>query len=191
MSFTETQSAQDASLTLDGIAITKSSNTVTDVIAGATINLQSVGSGPSRCPQDVDSIKEKITGFIDGYNELSAFIAEQQFLDPDTLSTGLLFGNFTVQNLQQTLRNALSSQVSGVTGTFNSLSQIGIRTQPDGTLAIDDADLSTALTTDIGNVAELFASKGTTTDNDVTFIGFTSQTLANNYDLRVSGGVRN
>ncbi len=189
LSFTETQSAQDASLTLDGIAITKSSNTVTDVIAGATINLQSAGSGTVTLSADIAAVKEKISAFVDNYNELSAFLKEQQFLDPDTLSTGLLFGNFTVQNLQQTLRNSLSSQVQGVSGIYNSLSQIGIRTQPDGTIAIDDADLTEALTADIGNVAELFASKGTTTDNDVTFIGFTSATLANNYDLRVSGGV--
>jgi flagellar hook-associated protein 2 len=189
LSFTETQSAQDASLTLDGIAITKASNTVTDVIAGATINLQSAGSGTITLSADTTAVKEKISSFVDGYNELTVFLDEQQFLDPETLSTGLLFGNFTVQNLQQTLRNSLSNQVQGVTGTFNSLSQIGIRTQPDGSIAIDEAVLTQALTTDIGNVAELFASKGTTTDNNVTFIGFTSQTLANNYDLRVSGGV--
>jgi flagellar hook-associated protein 2 len=189
LSFAETQSAQDASLTLDGIAITKSSNTITDVIAGTTLNLQAAGSGTVTLSTDTAGVKEKISGFIDGYNELLAFIDEQQFLDPETFSTGLLFGNFTVQNLQQTLRNTLSSQVSGIGGTFDSLSQIGIRTQPDGSLQIDDADLTEALNTDIGNVAQLFASKGKTTDNNVTFIGFTSATVPNTYDLRVSGGV--
>jgi len=189
LTFTQTQSAQDASLILDGIAITKSSNTVTDIIAGTTLNLQSAGSGTITLSSDTDAVKEKITAFIDGYNDLTAFIKEQQFLDPETFETGLLFGNFTVQNLQQTLRNAFSSQVQGVTGTFNSLSQIGIQTQADGTLKIDDADLTKALATDIGNVARLFASKGTTTDSNVSFIGFTSATLSNTYDLRVSGGV--
>jgi flagellar hook-associated protein 2 len=189
LSFTETQSAQDASFTVDGIAITKASNTVTDVIAGATINLQSAGSGTVTLSADVGAIKEKISVFIEGYNELIAFLDEQQFLDPETLSTGLLFGNFTVQNLQSTLRNALSSRVQGATGTFSSLSQIGIRTQPDGSLAADDSELTQALTTDIGSVAELFASKGSASDNSVTFIGFTSATLPNSYDLRVSGGV--
>lgn len=189
LSFTETQSAQDASLTLDGVAITKSNNTVTDVIAGTTLNLQSAGSGTITLTSDTAAVKEKITNFIDGYNEITAFLADQQFLDPKSFKTGLLFGNFTVQNLQQTLRNAVSSQVNGITGTFNSLSQIGIRTQDDGTLQINDAELTQALNTDIGNVARLFASKGKTTDNNVTFIGFTSATVPNTYDLRVSGGV--
>ena len=189
LSFTETQAAQDASFILDGIAITKSTNTVTDVITGTTLNLQSAGSGIVTLSSDQDAIKEKISSVVDGYNELNVFLNEQQFLDPDTLQTGLLFGNFTIQSLQQSLRNTLSSAVPGVTGTFNSLSQIGIRTQSDGTLQIDDADLSAALTTDISSVSQLFASKGTTTDNNVTFIGFTSKTSVGTFDLRVSGGV--
>ena len=187
--FTESQAAQNATLTLDGISITKSTNTVTDVITGATLNLKSAGSGTITLSSDVDTIKENITAFVDEYNELSAFINEQQFLDPDTLSTGLLFGNFTIQNLQQTLRNTLSSAVAGVTGTFGSLSQIGIRTQTDNTLLITDSDLTEALTTDISSVSSLFAAKGTTTDNNVSFIGFTKETVANTYDLRVLGGV--
>jgi flagellar hook-associated protein 2 len=189
LSFTTTQSAQNASFTLDGVSITKSNNTVTDVITGATINLQSAGSGIVTLSSDLDTIKEKVTAFVDAYNELSVFLDEQQFLDTDTGSTGLLFGNFTVQNLQQTLRNTLSSAVPGVTGTFNSLSQVGIRTQSDGTISIDDAQLTEALTTDIGSVSNLFASKGTTSDNNVTFIGFTKETVAGTFDLRVSGGV--
>jgi flagellar hook-associated protein 2 len=189
LSFAETQSAQDASFTLNGIAITKSNNTVTDVISGATINLQSAGSGTITLSSDPVAVKEKISTFIDGYNELITFLGEQQFLDPDTLQTGLLFGNFTVQNLQSTLRNTLSSQVQGISGTFNSLSQIGIRTQVDGSLLINDADLTKALSTDIVNVSQLFASKAAITDSNVTFIGFTSATIPNTYDLRVSGGV--
>ncbi|GJL79925.1 MAG: hypothetical protein NPINA01_29140 [Nitrospinaceae bacterium] len=188
-SFTETQSAQDASFTLDGIAITKSNNTVTDVITGATLNLQSAGSGTITLSSDLPAIKEKVGAFVDAYNELSLFLDEQQFLDPDTFSTGVLFGNFTVQNLQQTLRNTLSSAVPGVSGTFSSLSQVGIRTQSDGSLLINDADFTAALTTDIGSVSNLFASKGTTTDNNVTFIGFTKETTAGSFDLRVVGGV--
>jgi flagellar hook-associated protein 2 len=189
LSFTATQSAQDASFTLDGIAITKSNNTVTDVITGATLNLQSAGSGTITLSSDLPTIKEKVGAFVDGFNELTLFLDDQQFLDTDTGSTGLLFGNFTVQNLQQTLRNTFSSAVSGVSGTFNSLSQVGIRTQSDGTLSIDDAQLTDALTTDIGSVTNLFASQGTTSDNNVTFIGFTKDTVAGTYDLRVSGGV--
>lgn len=187
--FTETQSAQNASLVVDGVSITKSTNTVTDVIDGTTLNLLSAGSGTITLSADRDAIKEKVSAFVDAYNEISLFITEQQFLDPDTLSTGVLFGNFTVQNLQQTLRDSVSSVVPGASGSFNSLSQIGVRTQSDGTLLINDSDLTQALIDDIGSVSNLFASKGTTTDVNVTFIGFTKETVAGTFDLQVSGGV--
>ncbi|MFQ5449198.1 MAG: flagellar filament capping protein FliD [Nitrospinaceae bacterium] len=189
VSFTETQAAQDASLVVDGVSVTKSTNTITDVINGTTLNLQSAGSGTITLSSDLDAIKEKITSFVDGYNELTLFLNDQQFLNPDSLNTGLLFGNFTVQNLQQTIRNTVSAQVGGVSGTFNFLSQVGIRTQDDGTLKINDTDLTSALNTSVGNVSQLFSSLGTTTDNSVTFVGFTKETVAGTYDLRVSGGV--
>ena len=189
LSFTETQSAQNASLVVDGVAVTKSSNTVTDVLNGAVLNLKSAGSGTITLSTDQEAIKEKINNFVDGYNELTLFLNEQQFLNPDTFTTGVLFGNFTVQNLQQSLRNTVSGQVAGVDGTFTFFSQIGIRTEGDGTISIDDSVLTDALTTDISNVSQLFSSKGTTTNNDVTFVGFTKNTVPGTYDLRVSGGV--
>lgn len=187
--FTETQAAQDASLTLDGISITKSTNTVTDVITGVTLNLKAAGSGTITLSSDFDTIKENISALVDEYNELAVFLNEQQFFDSDTFSTGLLFGNFTIQNLQQSLRSTLSSTVAGITGTYGSLSQIGIRTQIDNTLLIDDSDLTEALSTDVSSVSSLFASQGTISDSNVTFIGFTNETVAGTFDLRVSGGV--
>ncbi len=189
LAFTETQSAQNASLVIDGVSITKSSNTVTDVLNGAVLNLKSAGSGIITLSSDQEAIKEKINNFVNGYNDITLFLNEQQFLNPDTFTTGVLFGNFTVQNLQQSLRNTVSGQVAGVEGTFSFLSQVGIRTQTDGTLSVDDAVLTDALTTDISNVSQLFSSKGTTTNNDVTFVGFTKNTVPGTYDLRVSGGV--
>ncbi len=189
LAFTETQSAQNASLVVDGVSVTKSNNTVTDVINGAVLNLKSAGSGTITLSSDQEAIKEKINDFVNGYNDLTLFLNEQQFLDPDSFTTGVLFGNFTVQNLQQSLRNTVSGQVAGVDGTFTFLSQIGIRTQSDGTLSIDDSVLTDALTTDISNVSQLFSSKGTTSNNNVTFVGFTKNTVPGTYDLRVSGGV--
>ena len=81
-------------------------------------------------------------------------------LDADTGQTSVLFANFTVQNLQQTLRAISSQEILGVSGDFSYLSQIGIRTLSDGSLSIDDGDLSDALAEDVGNVSELFSKIG-------------------------------
>jgi len=63
-----------------------------------------------------------------------------------------------VQGLETTLRRIATGQVTGITGNFEFLSQIGITTQNDGTLAIDKVKLEQAIDADANNVAELFTS---------------------------------
>jgi len=189
MTFTEVQAAQNASFTLDGVAVTKASNTVTDVISGAALQLESAGSGTLTLTPDEGAIKEKIQNYVDGFNEIMEHLNRELALTKSTGETGVLFANFTVQNLQQTLREIITDKVVGVSGNFEYLSQIGIRTQSDGSLTINDGDLSTAIASNIENVTELFSSAGTTTNSAVTFVGFTSETEPGTYNVRVSNGV--
>ena len=189
ISFTTTQEAKNASFSIDGVSISKSSNTVSDVISGAALKLQSAGSGTISLSTDTDAITTKVSDFVDEYNELSLFLSEQLALDSETEETGVLFGNFAVQNLQQIFRSSISSKVTGITGDYTYLSQIGISTKSDGTLILDTDELSNALIDDIQNVSQLFSSKGTVTHSSVTFVGFTSDTKSGYYDLQVSSGV--
>jgi len=189
VSFETTQAAQDANLSIDGVSISKSSNTVTDVISGAALKLQSAGSGTISLSTDTDTVTTKVSDFVDEYNEVSLFLNEQLSLDSETEETGVLFGNFAVQNLQQILRSSVSSEVVGISGNYRYLSQIGITTQSDGTLILDTDKLSDALVDDMQNVSQLFSSKGSTTNSSVTYVGFTRDTQPGYYDLQVSSGV--
>ena len=189
ISFTTTQEAKNASFSIDGVSISKSSNTVSDVISGAALKLQSAGSGTISLSTDTDAITTKVSDFVDEYNEVSLFLNEQLSLDTDTEQTGVLFGNFAVQNLQQIFRSSISSKVTGITGDYTYLSQIGISTKSDGTLILDTDKLSEALIDDIQNVSQLFSSRGTVTHSSVTFVGFTSDTAPGYYDLQVSSNV--
>ena len=184
--FTTTQTAQDALLTLDGIAITKSSNTIDDIIAGVTLTLESIGTGTIKISTDTTEITEKIESFVDDFNALIEFIDDNTSFDTESLETGLLFGNSAVRNIENRLRSILTGEVTGVTGSFSFLSQIGITTGDDGLLTIDSTKLSDALTTDAEGVSQLFISNGTTTDSDVGFVGFSSNTVAGSYDVQVS-----
>ena len=189
ISFTTTQEAKNASFSIDGVSISKSSNTVSDVISGAALKLQSAGSGTISLSTDTNAITTKVSDFVDEYNEISLFLSEQLALDSETEETGVLFGNFAVQNLQQIFRSSISSKVTGITGDYTYLSQIGITTNPDGTLILDTDELSDALIDDIQNVSQLFSSKGTVTHSSVTYVGFTSDTEPGYYDLQVSSNV--
>ena len=188
VSFETTQTARDASLLLDGVSITKSSNTVTDVISGAALKLQSAGSGTISLSTDTEAITTKVSDFVDEYNDISLFLAEQLALDSETEETGVLFGNFAVQNLQQILRSSISSKVTGISGDYTYLSQIGITTQSDGTIILDTDDFSDALVGDIENVSQLFSSNGSVTNSSVAYVGFTSDTEPGYYDIQVSNG---
>ena len=189
ISFETTQTARDASLSLDGVSITKSSNTVTDVISGAALKLQSAGSGTISLSTDTEAITTKVSDFVDEYNDISLFLAEQLALDSETEETGVLFGNFAVQNLQQILRSSISSKVTGISGDYTYLSQIGITTQSDGTIILDTDNFSDALVGDIENVSQLFSSNGSVTNSSVAYVGFTSDTEPGYYDIQVSNGV--
>ena len=189
ISFTTTQEAKNASFSIDGVSISKSSNTVSDVISGAALKLQSAGSGTISLSTDTNAITTKVSDFVDEYNEISLFLSEQLALDSETEETGVLFGNFAVQNLQQIFRSSISSKVTGITGDYTYLSQIGITTKSDGALILDTDVLSNALIDDIQNVSQLFSSKGTVTHSSVTFVGFTSDTAPGYYDLQVFSNV--
>ena len=189
VTFSTVQTATDTSLTVDGITFTRSSNTISDIIPGVTPNLESLGSGTLTISTDNTAIALNIQDFVDAFNELIGFIDEQTEFNPETFKTGVLFGNSAVQSLETTLRRIVSGPVVGGSGTFGFLSQIGITTQDDGTLILDEVKLDQALTTDLDSVVSLFTSSGSASDANVTFVGFTDNTVAGTYDVQVVGGV--
>ena len=189
VTFSAAQAASDASVTVDGITYSRSTNAISDIIPGVSLNLESLGSGTLNITTDNTAITGNIQDFVDAFNELTGFIDEQTEFNPETFATGILFGNSSVQNLESTLRRIATGQVTGTGGTFEFLSQIGITTQDDGKLALDEVKLDAALTTDLNSVVSLFTSSGSATDANVTFVGFTDNTVAGTYDVQVVGGI--
>lgn len=156
--FSQTQAATDASVTVDGTTFTRTTNSINDIITGVTLNLESLGSGILNLATDNAAITANIKDFVDAFNKLTGFIDEQTEFNSETFSTGVLFGNSSVQGLESSLRRIATGQVTGLAGNFEFLSQIGITTQNDGTLAIDEVKLGQALNADSTNVVELFTS---------------------------------
>ncbi|QPJ63059.1 MAG: flagellar filament capping protein FliD [Candidatus Nitronauta litoralis] len=189
LSFTETQTPLDALMTLDGISISKSSNTVTDIINGAILKLKGTGDGNIQLSTDLGAISDKVTDFVTEYNDLTEYIQELLSFNPETLESGAFLGNFAIQNLQNILRGTVSGEVSGTQGPFSFLSQVGITTQSDGKIVLENSKLNDALQSDLGNVADLFSSRATVDNVNTTFIGFTETTQAGTFEIRVQGGV--
>ena len=111
LTFNETQTAQDASFTLDGISVTKDSNTVSDVINDVTLSLETVGSGSVTFSTDYTALVDKIQTFADAYNEVTNYMKEQFSYDHGTNSKGDLFGNTALLSIQSQLRGIVIAEL--------------------------------------------------------------------------------
>lgn len=161
---TENVIAQDAQFKVDGIAITKSSNTVTDVISGVTLNLLAVDAAASvniSVSQDTASAKTAVEDFVKSYNdlreEIKKHIASGSSDDDDDVA-GAFAGDYGTRQILDSVRDILTQAPTGIVGDYQNLSSIGVSFQTDGSLAVDTAELDAAILTDSDNVAELFSS---------------------------------
>lgn len=143
---TPTQAAQDASIEIDGIAVTSASNTVTNAVPGVTLNLltETTTAATITIGEDTASIKTKLEAFQTAYNKVATTLTDLTKYDAATKKAGTLQGDSTAVGLQSVLRSMLGA--SGPSGTtFTRLSDIGMEIQRDGTLSLNSTKLEAAL----------------------------------------------
>ncbi|QDD64484.1 flagellar hook protein [Herbaspirillum seropedicae] len=164
--------AQDAKLSIDGVNVTSPTNKVENVISGVTLNLSKVTTSADNftlnISNDTSGITTAANSFVTAYNTLAKAVAGMTAQTPSTTlgqanTSAPLASESSVQTIMSQLRNTLFSSVDGGNG-INTLSDIGIAFQKDGTLALDSTKLSTAATNNFAGIANLF----TGTDPDPT-----------------------
>ncbi len=171
-SVTEVQIAKNATLSVDGIAMTKSSNTVSDAIPGVTLNLLTKQTTESAISLDVGwdktSITKTVSAFVDAYNSTKSLVASQTSFDPTgATAPGALNGQFLPRNILNGIRKTLTDNVNSG-GTFTSLADVGITLNKDGTLSLDSTNLGIAIRKDPANFKAVLSAVGNTLN---TFIG--------------------
>jgi len=161
---TESQTARDAQATINNVAITSASNTLSDTVPGLTLNLSQVTTAPVEIgvSADQDAMKKNVQGFVDAYNAINDLLAITTKYDPATKTAGSLQGNSTAVGLQNALRGMMRSMTAS--SPFSSLSDVGIEAQKDGRLEIKADKLNSAL----GNLDGLRALFTTTSTNPAT-----------------------
>lgn len=156
------QEAQNAELTVDGVAVTKGSNSFTDVIEGVKIDLVSAAPGTSisiGSSQPVDAIKQAVGDFVAAYNEMKTTLTAM------TGTTGSLRGDAGLRALVQRLGTLTSTKLTYATdGSPTTLAEIGVSTSRDGSLVLDSAKLSTAMTANPSAIEAMF-NPGQRSDN--------------------------
>jgi flagellar hook-associated protein 2 len=159
----ETQAADDAGFKINNIAITRSSNTVTDAIEGVTLNLTKLGTASVTISKNSSAVTGTINAFVKTYNDAVKQLQSASSYDAVNKRASILTGDNTVRNIGTGLRTLVQATVSGIGGGIAALSDIGIALQKDGTLVVNSTKLSAALADPDTDVASLFAS--TATDN--------------------------
>ncbi len=184
----ETATAQNANFKLNGVAVTKASNTVTDAVEGVTLTLNKRTTTPATLTvaRDTASVSNSITGFVKAYNDLTATLKNVSGYDAASKRGAVLQGDATVRSLQTQLRGILGTAVTGTPGDLTTLSSIGVAFQKDGSLAVDQTRLNDAMTNHFDEIASLFASVGKSTDSLVSFNNATSSTKAGSYAVNVT-----
>ncbi|MFN9706091.1 MAG: flagellar filament capping protein FliD, partial [Planctomycetota bacterium] len=156
--------ATDARVQLNGgVTVTRSSNTISDLIAGVTLELKSDASPTQSVAitvsNDSTATTKKVQDFVDAYNKVVDFLADQNQLDADGKAKGPLFGDSTLRALRAGLRTIAGSAVPGTgNASFQLLSQLGVKADTAGKLTLTGTALAEALATDEAAVAAVFTS---------------------------------
>jgi len=131
---------------VNGIEINSASNELNSVVEGLSLRLRKANTGnvDVAVSSDREGVKSAIQGFADSYNDLARSIAEQTRYDATSKQGGPLQGDSAVASLQRQLRTLVNG-VSGASGSFPRLSDIGLQLQRDGTLKVDSGKLDRAL----------------------------------------------
>lgn len=185
----EIVAAKDASLTIDGIKVSKPGNVINDVIPGVTITLLKPTNSTASLDvaRDVATVKTSVEDFVKSYNELKKVITDLTAYNAATKKGAALQGDSAMRSLDSQIDAILSTPLSTPAGSMTTLSQIGVSRQANGSLAIDATKLSTALGTKFDEVAGLFAAIGKSTDNLVNFKSTSALTVPGSYGVSVAG----
>lgn len=157
---TSTQTAGDATITVDGFTATSSTNSFENVIQDVTVNIKQVQDAPGDTETltvalNTNSTKQLIAGFVEAYNAYAD--VTKALGSADENAPGLLVGDYTLRQVSSQVRSLFSSTIDAVSGDFNSLSSIGISTTQDGHLELDDDVLDVAIAVNFDQFDELFA----------------------------------
>ncbi|MFL2675545.1 MAG: flagellar filament capping protein FliD [Alphaproteobacteria bacterium] len=165
----------DAAFTVDGISMTRSSNSFDDLFDGFTLDLKKTSSSAIRISSevDLDSVKTLVEGYVGTYNEVmqSLTIMGQNDMVEDE-NDGALIGDSTLREVKAELREMSSTAIGGYEGGPYYLSFLGVSTQRDGSLNFDPKRLETQFKAKPETVRAFFTNNYATSNSNITIKAF-------------------
>jgi flagellar hook-associated protein 2 len=157
-----TQSAQNARMTIDGLSVERTSNAISDVLAGVTFHLtgQSGVEHNVSFAADSSGTEEALNTFVTAYNALAETIRSQLVLEPGQSYGDTLLGHSAMTTIQRSMQGMLSQVVAG-TGSVRILADLGLELQRDGSLSLNTFAMESAISKNPGAVNGIFSTATT------------------------------
>jgi len=179
----------DAEITIDGVSITSSSNTFEDVLSGVTLEALAVTTSDVTITSvtDTAALTNSLATLLAGFNELVRTIKSESAYSEDKKSSGALANNSSARYLLQQLNQFTTKPLSGYDGSNSyTLAELGVSTNRDGTLSLDEKEFATVLRDNPEIVEAVLASKHTTSDTRMQFGSVTGTTNPGSYTVAAS-----
>ncbi len=187
------QEGKDAIVRVNGATVTRSTNHLTDVIDGLEFDLfnksstETVNIGISA---DKATSEKAIRDFVTAYNTFLTDSGKLVGFDKEKNGYGSLRQDPMAKNLVQQVKSQLNIRIAGLAGGFNTLGSLGIRTELDGTLKIDDSANTTsfraALDKNFEAVRDFFVPKTSSDNSQISLTKYTNLSTPGTYDVAIS-----
>ena len=187
---TQTVDGTDASFTVDGIAMTRSTNTISDLFNGYTLELEATSSSAINISstQNLDNITALLSNFIDAYNAIYTNITEMSgaaFSEDE--STGPLAGDSLARSIQRELRSYTTKSLSGYEGGPYSMSLLGVQTNRDGSLTLNTSVLKNSFAVAPKIVDAIFKNQLISDNAEVEVTSIGTDTKPGSYAISKTG----
>lgn len=158
----EVQAAKNAELTIDGAMVTSQSNEIKDAIAGVTLTLDKANTTEKPDTRltigyDKKAVENNIKSLVDAFNKVADTVGSLTSFDADAGKASPLNGDTSTRNLMSQLRRMMSAPIEGTQPPVQSLTDLGITTNKDGTLELDSEQLQQQLDDNFEQVGLLLA----------------------------------
>lgn len=154
------EAAQDAKMTVDGLEITRSTNSFADAIPGVTLAVTKLSTSPATLTVAGDSsaLKSKLSSFVTAYNDVVNAVHSSTGYGGTKASNSVLAGEPALRRSLDQISSLVSGPVTGATGSYRSLASVGLSLTKDGTMSLDGTKLDAALAKDPTAVSRLFVT---------------------------------
>lgn len=181
----ELAAGSDAKLMVNGVLITRNSNTISDAITGVTLNVQAAEVGttiPLNVTRDTSKAVTAVQGMVTAYNTVQSLVSSS------TDSSGALAFDSSMRSAMNTIKNTLLNTVPGLPSgsTYDHAALVGVTLDKTGVLNVDTTALINAISQNPTAVQALFQTGGSVTGAGFSYLTSSTSTTSGSYDVNIT-----